>query len=59
MNKSTYIKAVIIVFGLLIISRVPNFLKNELSPLIIVSTIVELSFIIWGLRVLRINTEQK
>jgi hypothetical protein len=59
MNKSTYINAVMIVFGLLIISRVPDFLNNGLSPVILVSSIVELCFIIWGLLVLRSNTEQK
>lgn len=59
MNKSTYIKAVMIVFGLLIISRIPDFLNNGLSPVILVSSIVELCFIVWGLLVLRGNTEQK
>jgi hypothetical protein len=59
MKKSTYIKAVMIVFGLLIISRVPDFLNNGLSPVIFVSSMVELCFIVWGLLVLRSNTEQK
>lgn len=59
MKKSTYIKAVMIVFGLLIISRVPDFLNNGLSPVILVSSMVELCFIVWGLLVLRSNTEQK
>lgn len=59
MKKSTYIKAVMIVFGLLIISRVPDFLNNGLSPVILVSSMVELCFIVWGLLVLRSNNEQK
>lgn len=58
MNKSTYIKAVMIVFGLLIISRIPDFLNNGLSPVTLVSSIVELCFIIWGLFVLRRENEK-
>ena len=57
MKKSTYVKAVMIVFGLLIISRVPDFLSNGLSPVILVSSIVELGFIIWGILVLRNNNQ--
>lgn len=53
MNKKTYIKAVIAVFGLLILSRIPQFIQSGLSPVILVSSVVELLFIIWGVLVLR------
>lgn len=53
MNKTSYIKAVIVVFGLLILSRIPQFLQSGLSLLILVSSVVELAFIIWGVLVLR------
>jgi len=59
MKPSIYIKSVMIVFGLLIISRIPDFLNNGLSPVIIVSSIVELCFIIWGILVLRKNTAKQ
>lgn len=58
MSMSMYIKAVMIVFGLLILSRIPDLLNNGLSPAILVSSIVELCFIIWGMLVLRNNTEK-
>jgi hypothetical protein len=53
MNKSTYIKAVLVVFGLLIISRIPAFINGSLDVVTIVSTIVELGFFIWGILILR------
>lgn len=53
MNKTTYIKAVLVVFGLLILSRIPVFINGSLDAITIVSTIVELGFFIWGLLVLR------
>jgi len=59
MKKSIYIKAVMIVFGLLIMSRIPDFLNNGLSPVTLVSSIVELSFIIWGFLVLRNKSEKR
>lgn len=59
MKKSIYIKSVMIVFGLLIMSRIPDFLNNGLSPVILVSSIVELCFIIWGILVLRNDTEKQ
>jgi len=52
MNKATYIKAVLVVFGLLILSRIPAFINGCLDAITIVSTIVELGFFIWGLLVL-------
>jgi len=59
MKQSIYIKAVMIVFGLLILSRIPDFLNSGLNPVIIVSSIVELCFIIWGILVLRNNTDKQ
>lgn len=53
MNKSTYIIAVLVVFGLLILSRIQAFINGDLDAITIVSTIVELGFFIWGLLVLR------
>jgi hypothetical protein len=58
MKKSLYIKAVMIVFGLLIISRIPDFINNNLSPVILISSIVELCFVVWGILVLRNNTDK-
>ena len=53
MNKTTYIRAVLIVFGLLILTRIPAFINGTLDAITIVSTIVELGFFIWGILVLR------
>lgn len=53
MNQTSYIKAVIVVFVLLILSRIPQFLQGGLSSLILVSSIVELFFIVWGVLVLK------
>lgn len=53
MNQKTYIKTVIVLFGLLILSRIPEFLRNGLSPLILISSIVELIFILWGIAVIK------
>ena len=53
MNKTTYIKAVLVVFGLLILSRIPAFFRGSLDVITIVSTIVELGFFIWGILLLR------
>jgi hypothetical protein len=53
MKKTTFIKAVLVVFGLLIISRIPAFVNGSFDLITIVSTIVELGFIIWGVLVLR------
>ena len=52
-NKETYIKAVMVVFGLLILSRIPAFVSGTLDAITVVSTIVELSFLIWGGLILR------
>lgn len=53
MNKITYIKAVLVVFGLLILSRIPAFINGSLDGVTIVSTIVELGFFVWGIMVLK------
>ncbi len=52
-NKSTYIKAVLVVFGLLTLSRIPAFFNGNLDGITIVSTLVELGFFIWGILLLR------
>ena len=53
MNKTTYIRAVLVVFSLLILSRMPAFLNDGLDGVTVVSTIVELAFFIWGILLLR------
>lgn len=53
MQKTRFIKAVMVVFGLLILSRIPPFINGSLDAITIVSTIVELGFFIWGILVLR------
>lgn len=52
-NERTYISAVMVVFGLLILSRIPAFVAGNADAVTIVSTIVELGFFIWGIVVLR------
>lgn len=52
-NKDTFIKAVLVVFGLLLLSRIPAFIKGSLDAITIVSSIVELGFFIWGTLILR------
>ena len=53
MTKTRYIRAVLVVFGLLILSRIPAFFNGNLDAITIVSTIVELGFFIWGILILR------
>lgn len=53
MNATNYIRAVLVVFWLLILTRIPAFMMGNLDAITIVSTIVELGFFIWGLLVLR------
>ena len=53
MNATNYIRAVLIVFWLLFLSRIPAFVNGSLDAITIVSTIVELGFFVWGLLVLR------
>lgn len=53
MNKGTYIKAVLVVFWLLILTRIPAFITGSLDVITIVSTVVELVFFVWGVLILR------
>jgi hypothetical protein len=53
MDKRTYIVAVIVVFGLLLMSRIPAFIGGSLDAITVVSSIVELVFLVWGILVLR------
>ncbi|MEO0562159.1 MAG: hypothetical protein AAF125_08595 [Chloroflexota bacterium] len=52
-NKTTYITAVLVVFWLLILTRIPAFINGTLDPVTLVSTIVELVFLVWGIVILR------
>ncbi len=52
-NKETYIKAVLVVFGLLLLSRIPAFINGRLDAITVISSIVELGFFIWGILILR------
>jgi hypothetical protein len=53
MNKTNYIRAVLVVFWLLFLTRIPAFMTGNLDVITIVSTIVELGFFIWGILILR------
>jgi hypothetical protein len=53
MTRDTYIRAVLVVFGLLVVSRVPALVGGDLDRVTLVSTIVELVFLVWGIAVLR------
>lgn len=52
-NKINYIRAVLVVFWLLILSRIPAFMTGNLDAITIVSTVVELGFFVWGILILR------
>jgi hypothetical protein len=52
-NKDTYITAVLVVFGLLLLSRIPAFINGSLDAITMVSSVVELGFFIWGIWILR------
>lgn len=56
MNKTNYIRAILVVFWLLILTRIPAFMSGNPDPITIVSTVVELGFFVWGILLLR-NTE--
>ncbi|HMQ49172.1 MAG TPA: hypothetical protein PKA00_17050 [Saprospiraceae bacterium] len=51
-NKATYIKSVLFVFGLLMLSRIPALVSGSLDAVTIVSTIVEFFFLVWGVLLL-------
>lgn len=53
MNKTNYIRAVLVVFWLLLLSRIPAFMMGNLDAMTVVSTVVELGFFIWGILILR------
>ena len=53
MKEKTYIKAVLVVFGLLLLTRIPPIINGSLDAITIVSTVVELGFFVWGIMVLR------
>ena len=57
MKKSTYISAVLVVFWLLILTRIPAFINGTLDAVTLVSTIVELIFVVWGIVLLRSTPE--
>ncbi len=53
LNKTNYIRAVLVVFWLLILTRIPAFMMGNLDAITVVSTVVELGFFIWGILILR------
>lgn len=52
-NKDNFIRAVLVVFWLLILSRIPAFINGTLDGVVLVSTVVELVFFLWGMMLLR------
>lgn len=48
-NKANYIKAVLVVFGLLILSRIPVLVTGNLNRATLISTVVEFIFFVWGI----------
>lgn len=48
-SKTIYIKAVLVVFGLLILSRIPALVTGNVDRFTLISTVVELVFFIWGI----------
>jgi hypothetical protein len=52
-KQTTYIKAVLVVFGILILTRIPGFLSGTIDSLLLISTAVELIFLVWGIMTLR------
>jgi hypothetical protein len=48
-----FIRSVLFVFGALVATRVPALFAGNADPVLLVSTIVEAAFVIWGLVVLR------
>ncbi len=57
-NSRHFIRAVLVVFWLLILSRIPAFVNGTLEPITIVSTVVELGFFVWGILILRGNVRR-
>ncbi len=50
-----YIIAVLVLFGFLLLSRIPAFLDGTASGETIISSFVEYAFLVWGILVLRKN----
>ena len=48
-----FIRAVLVVFWLLVLTRIPAFMSGTLDHFTAVSTIVELGFFTWGILILR------
>ena len=57
-HPRNFIRAVLVVFWLLILSRIPASMNGTLEPITIVSTVVELGFFVWGIAILR-NTARR
>lgn len=57
-SKETFIRAVLVVFWLLFLSRIPAYINGTADGITIVSTLVELGFIVWGLVILRQRVRQ-
>jgi hypothetical protein len=53
LNKTNFIRAVLVVFWLLILTRIPAFMMGNLDAITVVSTVVELGFFVWGILILR------
>ena len=53
LRKEIFIRAVLVVFWLLLLSRIPAFLNGTMDAVTIVSTVVELGFFVWGIVILR------
>ena len=53
MKKDNYIRAVLVVFWLLFLSRIPAFINGTMDGVTVLSTIVELCFFVWGIAILR------
>ena len=57
-HAQVFIRAVLVVFWLLILSRIPAFMTGTLDAITIVSTVVELGFFVWGVLILRSNVRK-
>ena len=53
LSKENFIRAVLVVFWLLILSRIPAFINGTIDVFTIVSAVDELGFFVWGIVILR------
>jgi hypothetical protein len=53
LRKENFIRAVLVVFWLLILSRLPAFINGTMDASTFVSIVVELWFFVWGIVILR------